>query len=299
LSKTANELAVVDPATLEVTGRAPTGPGPHEVAVSADGKTAFVTNYGAREAGRTLSVIDLEAMKETRRVDLGDLRRPHGIVVVGGQVYFTAEVNRAVARYDPATNRVERVIETGQEGTHMLVVAPDGRRIYTANIGSDTVSVIDLAPAQDAPRVTRVSVGDAPEGIAISPDGREVWVGQNGDGGISILETATIRVKETIRVGGMPIRVQFTPDGKRVLVSNARGGEVVVVDAASRKEVKRLPVGGTPVGILVAPDGTRAFVATTAANRVAILDLRRLSVSGSVDAGAHPDGMAWVPGSAG
>jgi YVTN family beta-propeller protein len=299
LSKTGNGLAVVDAATLKVVGRAPTGSGPHEVAVSADGKTAFVTNYGAQTAGSTLSVIDLEAMKETRRVDLGTLRRPHGVAVVGGKVYFTAEVNRAVARYDPATNAVDRVIETGQDGTHMLVVTPDGSRIFTANIGSNTVSMIDLTPPQDAPRVTQIRVGAAPEGISISPDGRELWVGQNGDGGIAILETATNRLKETIRVGGVPIRVQFTPDGKRVLVSNAQGGEVVVVDAASRKEVKRLPVGGTPVGILVQPDGTRAFVATTAANRVAILDLQNLSVTGSLDAGAHPDGMAWVSGSAG
>jgi YVTN family beta-propeller protein len=296
LSKSENALVVVDPATLKVAARVPTGEGPHEVAVSADGKLAFVTNYGGPTPGSTISVIEIAAEKEIRRVDLGALRRPHGIAVVDGKVYFTAEVNRAVARYDPVANRVDRTVETGQAGTHMLVVTPDRRRIYTANIGSSTVSAIDLTAAQDPPAVAQIAVGKAPEGITISPDGREVWVGHNEDGGVSIIDTATNRVKETIQVGGMPIRLQFTPDGKRVLVSNPRGGELVVLDAASRKAIQRLPVGQTPIGIVVSPDGTRAFVATAAANRVAVVDLATLAVTGTIAAGANPDGMAWVAG---
>jgi YVTN family beta-propeller protein len=294
LSKAEATLAVVDPATLQVVARVPTGEGPHEVAVSADRKLAFVSNYGGSQPGSTLSVIEIATAKELRRVDLGALRRPHGIVVVDGSVYFTAEVNRAIARYDPVANRVDRTVETGQVGTHMLVVTPDRKRLYTANIGSNTVSAIDLTTAQDPPTVTQIAVGKAPEGIAISPDGREVWVGHNEDGGVSIIDTATNRVKETIQVGGMPIRLQFTPDGKRVLVSNPRGGELVVLDAATRKAIKRLPVGQTPVGIVVTPDGKRAFVATTAANRVAVIDLETLALTGTIAAGANPDGMAWV-----
>src|SRR5262249_23684611 len=137
-------LAVVDPATLQVVARVPTGEGPHEVAVSADRKLAFVTNHGGPTPGSTLSVIEIAAAKELRRVDLGALRRPHGIAVVDGKVYFTAEVNRAVARYDPAADRVDQTVETGQAGTHMLVVTPDQKRLYTANVGSNTVSVITL-----------------------------------------------------------------------------------------------------------------------------------------------------------
>jgi YVTN family beta-propeller protein len=314
LSKSENALVLVDPATLAVAARVPTGTGPHEVAVSSDGKLAIVSNYGQQQPGSTLSVIDLEAGKELRRVDLGELRRPHGLAFAGGKLYFTAEGREAtggralndggfpafsarpgsaVARYDPATDKVEQVIKTDQVGTHMLVVTPDGGRLYTANIGSNSVSAIDLKVARDRPAITLIAVGNQPEGIAISPDGREVWVGQNGDGGISILDTATNKVKERVQVGGVPIRVRFTPDGKRVLVSEAQGGEVVVLDAATRKEVKRLSVGGTPVGILVSPDGRRAFVGTTAANRVAVLDLEKLTVGGGLTV-AHPDGLGWV-----
>src|SRR5687768_10974342 len=81
LNKSEATLAIVDPSSGKLIGRVPTGDGPHEVAVSADGRLAFVTNYGSRAPGNTLSVIDLPARKELRRVDLGTLRQPHGIIV--------------------------------------------------------------------------------------------------------------------------------------------------------------------------------------------------------------------------
>src|SRR5688572_20476359 len=99
LNKEEATLVTVDPATLKVLGRVPTGEGPHEVAVSADGRTAFVGNYGGPAGpGTTISVIDLVAMKELRRVDIRPLQRPHGMHAADGKVYFTAEANRLVAR---------------------------------------------------------------------------------------------------------------------------------------------------------------------------------------------------------
>src|SRR5690349_15527481 len=58
----------------------PTGRGPHEVAVSHDGRLALVSNYGPREApGSTITVVDVAARAVARTIDLGDVRRPHGI----------------------------------------------------------------------------------------------------------------------------------------------------------------------------------------------------------------------------
>jgi YVTN family beta-propeller protein len=297
LNKIENTLAIVDPVTLKVLGKVPTGEGPHEVVASADGRTAYVANYGTQQkAGNSISIIDIAQRREIKRLELGALVRPHGIVVANGKVYFTAEVNRVIARYDPATDRIDWIMGTGQSITHMLVVTPDGRRAYTANIVSDTVTQIDFTlpvPQQ----VSQIQVGKQPEGIDVSPDGREVWVGQNGDGYISIIDTSTNKVKETIKVGEVPIRVKFTPDGKRVLVSDPKAGELIVLDAATRKEVKRLKVEGTPVGILVAPDGGRAFIAAIEANKVLVLDLAKLEVTGAIEAGQGPDGLAWAAGS--
>src|ERR1051326_6341414 len=140
LVKGANELAVVDPATLKIVARVPTGEGPHEVALSADGRTAFVSNYGARTPGNSLSVIDLATQRETKRVDLGPVRRPHGMVESGGKVYFTAEFNLLVGRFDPQSGTVDWLMGTGQAGTHMLVVSGDESKIFTSNIGPDSLT---------------------------------------------------------------------------------------------------------------------------------------------------------------
>ena len=293
LNKSDNTMAIIDPATFNTVALVPTGEAPHEVAASADGQLAFVANYGtAPKPGNTISVIDVASRKELRRVDLGPLARPHGITESGGKVFFTAEGSRAVARYDPVANRVDWISGTGQTGTHMVVASRDGKKLYTANRGSDTVTAIELEGA--SPKITHIGVGKAPEGIAISPDGNEVWVGHNEDGGLSIVDTTTNKVKETIKAGRVPIRVRFTPDGLRVLVSDSQGGEVVVFDARTRKEIKRIPVPDTPVGILIPPDGRRAFVAATRGNKVVVIDLEKLAVMGTIQTGQVPDGMAWA-----
>src|SRR4051812_27629888 len=126
LNKAENTLSIVDAVTLRVLGKVPTGEGPHEVVASSDGRIAYVANYGTQQkVGNSISIIDILARKEIKRLELGPLLRPHGIVVANGKVYFTAEVNRVVARYDPATDRVDWIIGTGQSITHMLVITPD------------------------------------------------------------------------------------------------------------------------------------------------------------------------------
>lgn len=290
LNKTDNTLSIIDPASGSTVATVPTGEGPHEVAVSADGKTAFVANYGNQQPGNTLSIIDLAAAKETKRVELGPLMRPHGLAVLDDKVYFTAEMNRAIGRLDPTAGKVDRIVGFGQEATHMLVLSPDGRHIYTANIGSKSISVLD----RQSGKLEHIAVGPEPEGIDISSDGSELWVSHRIDGLVTVIDTATRHIKGTLNVGSVAIRVKLTPDCKRALVSDPQEGTLMVIDAATRKEIKRLSVGELPVGILIPPDGKRAFVALMGSDRLAVVDLTSLEVSGHVATGRGPDGMAWA-----
>jgi YVTN family beta-propeller protein len=175
LSKPGAKLLIVDVDSKKVIGEVPVGTAPHEVAVSADGNFAFVANYGDQTPGSTLSVIDLATRKEVRRKNLGVLRRPHGIVESHGKIYFTAEINKVVVRYDPATDSIDWLQGTGQNVTHMLVITVDERKIFTANIGSDSVSVITTTGNGQNWRVAQIAVGKRPEGIGPGPDGM-AWV---------------------------------------------------------------------------------------------------------------------------
>jgi YVTN family beta-propeller protein len=295
LDKEDNMLCIIDPANSKTIARIPTGEGPHEITVSDDGKLAFVANYGGRAPGNTISVMDLVAQKELRRVDLGALRRPHGITFADGKVWFTAEQNRLIARFDPAANQTDWLLGIGQNGTHMLIFSKDRSQIFTSNIGSDSITQLQRGSDSYNWSATTIAVGKGPEGGDISPDGREFWAANSGDGSISIIDVAAKKVVQTLDVQtARSNRLKFTPDGKLVLVSDLSNNALVILDAASRKEVKRLNPGRQPEGILVIPDGSRAYVATAGENAVAVVDLKTLEVTGRIPTGKGPDGMAWA-----
>ena len=295
LNKEDATLVTVDPASGKVLARVPTGEAPHEVAVSEDGKTAFVGNYGAQTPGSTISIVDLTAMKETRRLDVSPLRRPHGVFFRSGALYFTAEANRIVARYDPASNAIDWMLGTGQAGTHMVWVNRDATRMYTCNIASDSMTIIERGANAATWNETVVPVGKGPEGFDVSPDGRELWAAHSRDGGVSILDLEQKKVVQTLALQTKRSnRLKFTPDGRLVLITDLDAGELLVLDAASRQVTKRIPLGKSVEGILMQPDGARAYVAVNGENYVAVIDLKTLAVSGRIETGRGPDGMAWA-----
>lgn len=294
LNKEGN-LAIVNPATRRVVGRVRTGDDPHEAAATEDGRLAFVSNYGSAAApGHTISVIDLAAQKEIHRLDISPLVRPHGLFVSGGKLYFTAEVSKAIGRYDPATNKIDWILGTGQNTTHMVMVRPDEREIYTANIGSNTISIIDRTGQIDWNQ-TPVEVGKGPEGFDITPDGKELWAAGSRDGTVSIVDLFTKAVKMTLRVQTKRSnRLRFSPDGRLVLITDLDAGDLLILARDTRKELKRMPLGRQPAGILIEPDSSKAYVAVTGDNYVAIIDLKSLELANRINSGTGPDGMAWV-----
>jgi YVTN family beta-propeller protein len=296
LNKNDATLSIIDPATGKSVGTVPTGEAPHEIAVSSDGKLAFVANYGAQTPGNTISVIALASQRELRRFDVSPLRRPHGLFVNDGKLYFTAEINRVIGRYDPTTNQIDWLLGTGQAGTHMVMGNKEATQFFTANIGGDSLCVIERGANPLAWNVSVVPVGKGPEGFDLSPDGKQLWAAHSRDGGLSIIDIASKKVIQTIDVQTKRSnRLKFTPDGAHVLISDDEGGDLVIVDTAAHKVMKRLPLGQHPEGILIVPDGSRAYVALAGDNQLAVIDLKTFEVSSRIPTGTNPDGMAWVP----
>ena len=289
-------VAIIDPATKKVLGHAPTGEGPHEVVATTDGKLAVASNYGSAQApGHTLSVIDIASRKELHRVDIAPLLRPHGLFAADGKVYFTAEGSKAIGRYDPASNRVDWQLSTGQDGTHMIALSKDRNLIFTSNIGSGTISIFERKGNDWSGTV--VPVGRGVEGFDLSPDGKQLWAANAGDGTVSVVDVAAKRVVQTFPVGAKRSnRLKFTRDGRRVLISDLTTGDLISVDAASRKEIKRLNLGHSIAGVLVTPHGSRAYVAATNDNYVAVVDLKTIEKVDTVSTGIGPDGMDWITG---
>lgn len=289
----ANAVEILDGESLQSLGRVTVGEAPHEVIAAADGRTVYVANYGTKEKpGNSFSVIDLAARKEIKRIDLGDLKRPHGLQEVGGKIYFTAEASKTVGRYDPKTERVDWTAKTDQMVSHMLAVSADGKKIYTANMLSHTVTAID-ASASGEPKITQIAVGKEPEGIALSPDGKTLWIGHRKEGLVTVVDTATGKIQETLTAGQIPIRLSFSPDGKQVWAINPNEGALLIFDAATRKETKRLEFDGAPVGIAFSPDGSRVYSTDLKNGKVVAIDAKKLTVIGATTVETLSDGIGF------
>jgi len=324
LEKADNTLAIVDPSTLKIVGRVPAGPDPHEIEASPDGKLAYISNYGGSDSDlHTISVVDLAAQKALSPIDLGSLRSPHGLAFAGGKLYFTAETSKVVGRYDPAAHAIDWLMGTGQDRTHMVIFSPKLNTVFTSNVSSGTISIVEQvdapmpnfgpppgAPAGSAPppgpppgaprktwRITNVPAGRGSEGFDLSPDGKQIWAANAQDGTVTIIDVATKTGLQTFPISVRGNRLKFTLDGKQAFVSGGLGGSskanVVILDVATHKEVKSFNLGGGSAGILMAPDGSRAFVAVSAKNEVVAIDLKTLEFT-IFGTGKNPDGLAWA-----
>jgi DNA-binding beta-propeller fold protein YncE len=309
-SKTDHTLAIVDPSTLKVIARMPVGPDPHEVIASADGKTAYVSIYGGGRL-HELSIIDLVAQKALPSFDTEALLGPHGLEFNGGKVWFTAEGAKSIGRYDPATAKVDWIMGTGQGRTHMIYVTADGKHLYTTNVESGTVSIFDkvvvppimpptgasMPGAKPRPDWSHmiIPVAKGCEGFDVSADGRELWTVTPIDGRLFIIDIVSKKVTDVVDAKALGAnRLKFTPDGKRALISSLRTGDLAIYDTQAHHEIGRVKIGHGAAGILMDAEGGRAFVGCTADNYVAVFDLKSLKVTGHIDVGGRPDGLAWA-----
>jgi YVTN family beta-propeller protein len=193
----------------------------------------------------------------------------------------------------------------------MVVVTPDARRAFVANIGSGSVTVIDLEGRR---RMREIETGEGAEGLSVTPDGKEVWVANRAADTLTIIDAASLEVRARLDCPGFPIRIAISPDGKRALVSTAQSGAVALFDVSGRREIvrrtldlsavegseerlfgDRFGASPVPVGLVIAPDGRSAWVAATQADAVVELDPETLEVRDVIRAGREPDGMAFRP----
>ena len=294
-----NALVIVDPKDRHVVASIPVGKGPHEIAVTPDGKLALVSNF--EQDSNSISLIDLKAQKELHQYKFSFKARPNALAHVDGKFYFTAEDANSIGSYDPATNTVDAMIGVGQLTTHVLLYNAAARSFIVTSRGSSTVSFLESISMELFGRVRPAwSVTTVPgvihnEAMDLSPDAKELWVSEFMGGKVAVLDVAARKVKENFDVPDLQSdRLKFTPDGKRVLLSDISSGNLVVLDAATRKEIKRVKVGNGLEGIQITPDGSTAYAVAPRDNAVVMVDLKTLEVTGHISI-RNPLSAVWVP----
>ncbi|NUM60462.1 MAG: YncE family protein [Bdellovibrionaceae bacterium] len=310
LNKSEATASLVNLNSLKVVATVKTGIGPHEVAISNDGKTAVVANYGDNSEGNTLTLIDLHAARVVGEISLGAYTRPHGISFTenSNELVVTAEEQKAILKVDLLLKKVTQVIKTDQSISHMLSVDTTNKRVFVSNIGAKVISVLDLIENK---KIIDIETDKGPEGIDYNSYNNEIWVANRSANNLTVIDSASLKVKTKINTGEFPIRVKFTPDNKYVLVTNAQSGSLDIFNSITKEKIKtvqfpksnmdtagkmfgdKFKMSSVPIGIAFDPQNQRAFIAHASLDQISVFDLKKLELVDSFKAGREPDGMAY------
>jgi YVTN family beta-propeller protein len=297
-------LGLIDPvAGSQVAAIPEDGITGHEVAVSPDGRRAFVPIYGDSGVGRPgtdghlIRVMDLAERRIVNTLDLGKGLRPHCAVFGphNGLLYVTTEIDHTVTVIDPHTLKVIDHIPTEQPESHMLAITRDGRRGFTSNVGPGTVSVLDLEARKT---LAVIPVASVAQRISLSRDDRWAVTADQTRPRLAVIDTATNGVRTWIPLPGIGYGTAPTPDGRWLLVTALKTNQVAVIDLQSMTLARSLPVPPAPQEIVVQPDGAYAYVSCDKSAQVAMLDLKEWKVAKLITAGKGADGLAWAEGAA-
>lgn len=297
-NKRGNSLSLIDLASGTETARVVSCANPHELAVSPDGNHVALACYG----GTTVDVFRSSDLGKVASYDLGENARPHGIVWhSNGRIYATAEgrqeiVEIAALSYHAIPPPIRYA--TGKQGSHMLAVSPDARTAWTTDLGSRTVTRIDLVTRR-AP--LSVTVGEEPEGISLSPDGATLWVSARRSDKAFGVDPVTMEVRSETATGRFPLRIAVRPQGDFAVTSDLADGSLSVIDTATARLVRTIAVSGAAeaerrqqVTVLWSADGKRIYVAETGTDTVAEVDFAAGTVVRRFAVGAGGDGLAVV-----
>jgi YVTN family beta-propeller protein len=300
-------ISIIDPVTRAVTvsidQQQPGRMRAHEVAVSLDGKTAYLPVYGDAGVGlpgadgQSMLLLDMPSQKITGAVDFGRGVRPHLPVVDpnSGLVYVTTELDNSIAVINPKTRTVIGSIPTGAEQSHMLVLSHDGRLGYTANVGPGSVSVLDMKARKT---IAVIPVAQGVQRIAISADDRLVFTSDTKLPRLAVIDAAARSVRAYIPLPGLGYGAAATKDGRWLLIG-VRGGtetdHVAVIDLKTMKVARSIAVGKGPQTIVIRPDDRVAYVSCARSGTVAVIDLTNWQMIATIPTAMGADGMTWAP----
>ena len=299
-NKSADTVSVFDVVSRAEVATLPTGAAPHEVAISPDGCTAVVTNYGRQRAGRTLTVVDVRAGEVRSTValapDPAPAPRPHGVAFAAKDlVWVTAEGTRQLLQVDLRRGAVVRARPTGDHALHLL--ACTGGELAATSPTTGVVAFVGAEP--DRPVHAAVPAGA--EGVAVHPRTGAAWVADRLADTVSIVSPVTGEVTRRLDTGRAPRRVAFTPGGRRALVTCVTSGELMVFDARTGALLGEVSIHGDrseqsslPLDVACGADGRRAYVTCARGEFVAVVDLQKVEVVDRIDTRPGPDGVAYA-----
>ena len=266
------------------------GSQPKGVAVSSDGKIAYVVNSGEN----SVSVIDLGNGAEITKVSVGE--SPYDVALSSkGRAYVINNLSRDLSIIDTRTNVLEATVKLDWAPT-ALAISPDGSKVLATN------GILDIARVADSSAIIDETTGETVEkwpvgglDVTFSPDGKLAYLGNYpvsaSTGNLGIVEPGgKVIAAVQLRDGLAPLRIALSPDGRRayVLASNYLGediSELNVIDTISNKIANSVSFEGRleQLDLALTPDGEHLYLARTFENTIKIIDAESLQEVGAIE----------------
>jgi DNA-binding beta-propeller fold protein YncE len=293
VNKRADNVSFIDLATQRIVKTLPTGKGPHELAMTKDGKWAVSTNY---VGGNSLTVFDVAKAEVVRTIDLKNYPNPHGILFLQDQqhVAISSEGSDKVVLVNIHTGEITANIQTTQKGSHMVALPADSSVVYTTNMRDNTVSQLDVKSAK---LLKLMPMEGTPEAITVNQGNTELWVGSNKDGLVSVYDVSSNQLIKQWDDYTWPYRVLLNQAENYVLVPDLRRHKLDIYHAQTKKRMRTVQFkqGDGPKGVIFHPDDETAFLSLYEQDKVVAIDIPSGDILFELPTGDGPDGIGYSP----
>jgi YVTN family beta-propeller protein len=304
VAKAASFVEFYDPRSLTRLGEIALPNFPHEVILSPDRKTVYVSIYGNgivgtnTEPGTRIAVIDLAARRLDGFIEVAPYLGPHGMMFDrAGLLWATAEMSNTLIVVDPLRRAVVGSVPIGSHRTHWLAVTPDGTKIYAPHRQLNWVSVVDVASRAVVKKIPNFIYEC--QGIAIAPDGNRVYQASSARPLVSVIDPRSDSVVAEIVVEGLGefppqhTRLKLSPDNKTLVVTYNVSRKAALLDTEDLGSQRILPLEKGPMGIAFPDQGSMAFVTNHDEGSVTLLDLKAKKVAGRFATRMGPETLAF------
>jgi YVTN family beta-propeller protein len=299
IDKRGSHALFLDPVSYAELGRLALPARPHEIALSADHRLAYVSIYGLGVYGNNnqpdnrIIVLDLATREQIGEISVAPYIAPHGVMMgADGLLYASCDASGVIAIIDCEKRAMVGTIAAESTGAHMIAMLPDGTKIYSENEEDVFVGVMDPASRK---MVKKIPLPGGAAGICASADGSQVLVVTLDEPGLAVIDTASDTLVRRVRLADSTIaaqRVRCSPNGRYVVVTN-NDESLVTVLSADLSPQTTFPTSASPMGVAFHPDGRTALVGNHGAGKITVVDLEAAAPVREFEAGVGVETLAF------
>lgn len=157
-----------------------------------------------------------------------------------------------------------------------LALDASRQRLFVAELGNDSIAVVDLAAGKLIRRLTGIA---EPQGVEFVPEADRLFVTSADTGAVAIFEGSDLRPAGRIDLGADADNIRYDPASGEVYVGYGDGA-LGIIAAASGKHLGDIPLAAHPESFQLETAGARIFVNVPGARQIAVLDrVKRMPLS--------------------